>query len=63
VILRVARGAEEELAAAAAWYEERRAGLGVELVAEIDAIARVVRNAAKRYGANRIARGVRYEYG
>ncbi len=28
--------AREELEAAAAWYDERRPGLGVELVAEID---------------------------
>ncbi|AKV00134.1 hypothetical protein AKJ09_06797 [Labilithrix luteola] len=34
--LRVAPEAEEELAAAAEWYEARRAGLGVELVASID---------------------------
>jgi plasmid stabilization system protein ParE len=30
------RPAREELATAAEWYEERRPGLGVELVAEID---------------------------
>ncbi|HEY6460223.1 MAG TPA: type II toxin-antitoxin system RelE/ParE family toxin [Polyangiaceae bacterium] len=34
--LRVAPGAEEELAEAAAWYEARRPGLGIELVAVID---------------------------
>ena len=34
--LRVAPEAEEELAAAAEWYEARRPGLGVELVASID---------------------------
>jgi hypothetical protein len=28
--------AEEELAEAAAWYEARRAGLGVELIAVVD---------------------------
>ena len=35
--LRVESDAEEELTAAAEWYESRRAGLGVELVAVIDA--------------------------
>ena len=34
--LRVSPEAEEELAAAADWYEGRRPGLGAELVAEID---------------------------
>lgn len=34
--LRVSPEAEEELAAAAEWYEARRAGLGVELVASVD---------------------------
>lgn len=34
--LRVAPEAEEELAAAAEWYETHRAGLGVELVASVD---------------------------
>jgi plasmid stabilization system protein ParE len=34
--LRIAPEAEEELAAAAEWYETRRAGLGLELVAVID---------------------------
>ena len=32
----IAPEAEAELAEAAAWYEERRAGLGVQLVADID---------------------------
>lgn len=36
--LRIAPEAEEELAAAAEWYESRRAGLGVELVAVIDRV-------------------------
>lgn len=35
--LRVSPEAEEELGEAAAWYEARRAGLGVELVAVVDA--------------------------
>ena len=34
--LRIAPDAEEELAEAAEWYETRRAGLGVELVAVVD---------------------------
>jgi len=34
--LRVLPEAEEELAAAAEWYEGKRAGLGVELVAVVD---------------------------
>jgi plasmid stabilization system protein ParE len=34
--LRIAPEAEEELAAAAEWYEARRDGLGVELVASVD---------------------------
>ena len=34
--LRIAPEAEEELAAAAEWYEARRPGLGLELVAVID---------------------------
>jgi plasmid stabilization system protein ParE len=35
--LRIAPEAEEELAAAAEWYEAQRSGLGVELVAAVDA--------------------------
>ncbi len=34
--LRVAPEAEEELAAAAIWYEARRVGLGAELIAAVD---------------------------
>ena len=34
--LRIAPEAEQELAEAAAWYEKRRAGLGIELIAVID---------------------------
>jgi toxin ParE1/3/4 len=36
--VRVEPEAKQELAAAAAWYEERREGLGRELVAEVDAV-------------------------
>jgi toxin ParE1/3/4 len=34
--LRISPEAEEELAAAAEWYEARRVGLGIELVAAMD---------------------------
>ena len=34
--LRILHEAEEELAEAAEWYETKRAGLGVELVAMVD---------------------------
>ena len=33
--IRVELEAKEELAAAAEWYEERREGLGLELIAEV----------------------------
>jgi hypothetical protein len=36
--LRVSREAEQELAAAVAWYEERSEGLGIELVIEVDRV-------------------------
>ena len=36
--VRVEPEAKQELEAAAAWYEERREGLGLELVAEVDAV-------------------------
>jgi plasmid stabilization system protein ParE len=34
--VRIAPEAEEELAAAAVWYESKRAGLGAELLAAVD---------------------------
>ena len=34
--LRILPAAEEELAEAAAWYETKRTGLGVELIAAVD---------------------------
>ncbi len=34
--VRLLAEAEEELVEAAAWYEDKRAGLGVELVARVD---------------------------
>jgi plasmid stabilization system protein ParE len=36
--LRVSKEAEQELAAAVAWYEERSEGLGIELVVEVDRV-------------------------
>jgi toxin ParE1/3/4 len=36
VKVRVHRNATEELAAAAAWYDEQRRGLGDDLLAEVD---------------------------
>ena len=36
--VRVEPEAKEELAAAALWYEQRREGLGRELLAEVDAV-------------------------
>lgn len=36
--LRVGKDAEIELAEAALWYESKRAGLGVELIAALDAV-------------------------
>ena len=36
--VRVEPEAKQELAAAAAWYEQRREGLGRELLAEVDAV-------------------------
>lgn len=46
--VRVEPEAKQELAAAAAWYEERRQGLGLELVAEVDAVfAAIARNPSR----------------
>ena len=43
--LRVRPEAEEELLAAAEWYESRKLGLGAELVAAVDeALERIVEN-------------------
>jgi hypothetical protein len=49
--LRVAPEAEDELAAAAEWYEGRRAGLGVELVASIDGAFEEILAAPLSYAA------------
>src|SRR5207237_42273 len=43
--LRVLREAEEELAEAAEWYESKRAGLGIELVASVDRAFDEIRDA------------------
>jgi plasmid stabilization system protein ParE len=40
--LRIAPEAEEELAQAAEWYEARRPGVGVELVADVDRALEVI---------------------
>ncbi len=46
--VRVEPEAKQELAAAAAWYEERREGLGLELMAEVDAVfAAIARNPSR----------------
>jgi toxin ParE1/3/4 len=46
--VRVEPEAKEELAAAAAWYETRREGLGHELIVEVDALfAAIARNPAR----------------
>ena len=42
--LRVGKDAEIELAAAALYYESKRAGLGVELVAAVDAVLARIRD-------------------
>jgi plasmid stabilization system protein ParE len=46
--IRVEPEAKEELAAAAAWYETKREGLGHEFIVEVDAvIAAIARNPAR----------------
>lgn len=47
--LRVLPEAEAELAAAAEWYEERRPGLGAELIASIDSALEQIREAPHSY--------------
>jgi toxin ParE1/3/4 len=47
--VRVEPEAKEELAAAAAWYEERRAGLGLELLAEVDAVFEAIARRPGRF--------------
>ena len=47
--VRVEPEAKQELAAAAAWYEHRRAGLGLELLAEVDAVVAAIARAPSRF--------------
>jgi plasmid stabilization system protein ParE len=47
--VRVEPEAKEELAAAATWYEERRDGLGVELLAEVDAVFTAISGNPSRF--------------
>jgi plasmid stabilization system protein ParE len=47
--LRVLPEAEEELAQAARWYEERRPGLGIELVVTVDLALQQIREAPDAY--------------
>jgi plasmid stabilization system protein ParE len=44
-VLHVLPEAEQELAAAAEWYESKRVGLGVELVASVDRALDEIRDA------------------
>jgi C4-dicarboxylate-specific signal transduction histidine kinase len=47
--IRVEPEAKQELAAAAAWYERRREGLGRELMVEIDAVLAAVARSPARF--------------
>ena len=47
--VRVEPEAKHELAAAAAWYEEQREGLGLELVAEVDAVFAAIARSPGRF--------------
>lgn len=47
--VRVEPEAKQELVAAAAWYEERREGLGLELVAEVDAVLAAIARSPGRF--------------
>ncbi len=47
--VRVEPEAKQELAAAAVWYEERREGLGLELVAEIDSVFAAISRSPGRF--------------
>lgn len=47
--VRVEPEAKQELAAAAAWYEERHEGLGRELVEEVDAVLAAIAPAPNRF--------------
>jgi toxin ParE1/3/4 len=47
--VRVEPEAKQELAAAATWYEQKREGLGRELLAEVDAVFTAVARSPGRY--------------
>jgi len=47
--VRVELEAKQELEAAAAWYEERRRGLGLEFIAEIDFVFGAVARSPSRF--------------
>jgi toxin ParE1/3/4 len=47
--VRVEPEAKQELAAAAAWYEKRREGLGLELLAEVDAAFTAIARSPSRF--------------
>jgi len=47
--VRVEPEAKQELAAAAAWYEERREGLGRELLHEVDAVLAAIARTPSRF--------------
>jgi toxin ParE1/3/4 len=57
--LRVLPEAEEELAAAAEWYEGKRTGLGVELIAIVDRAFDEVQDAPLSYALWRAGRSYR----
>ena len=54
--VRVEPEAKQELAAAAVWYEQRREGLGRELLAEVDARRLAGEGAPPRSGTRRAPR-------
>ena len=70
--IRVEPEAKDELAAAAAWYQSRRPGLGHEFIVEVDAVfAAIARNPSRfpsypivdiRFGVRRAIAG-RFPYG
>ena len=47
--VRVEPEAKQELAAAAVWYEQRREGLGRELLAEVDAVLAAIARSPSRF--------------
>ena len=47
--VRVEPEAKQELAAAALWYEQRREGLGRELLAEVDAVLAAIARSPSRF--------------